>query len=116
VFVQTENYLSEFPDGGKNMKKLVVVLMALGLFGAMPVLATEHEGMTMDSHEGMKMDTATGMRECALQAESIQQKVQRIQSEISKGSTKYSPEELNKLNEKLKETNKLIEDMYKGGN
>jgi peptidoglycan hydrolase CwlO-like protein len=92
----------------KNMKKLVVVLMAVGLFGAMPVLAAEHEGM--------KMDTATGMRECALQAESIQQKVKRIQGEISKGSTKYSPEELNKLNEKLKETNKLIEDMYKGGN
>ena len=55
------------------MKKLAVVLMAMGLFGAMPVFAAEHD---------MKMDTKEGMRECALQAESLQQKMTRIQSAI----------------------------------
>jgi hypothetical protein len=98
------------------MKKQLVIIVALGLFAAMPVMAAEHMDMKMDSHEGMKMDTATGMRECALQAESIQQKVQRIQGEINKGSTKYSPVELKKLNDKLNETNLLIDEMYKGGN
>jgi hypothetical protein len=92
----------------QDMKKLLVVLMAVGLFGALPALAAEHADMKMDADEGM--------RQCALQAESIQQKVARIQDEINKGSTKYSPEELKKLNEKLKETNELIEEMYKGGN
>ena len=87
------------------MKKLVLVLMAVGLFGAMPVLAAEHDGM--------KMDTKDGMRECALQVESIQQKITRIQGEINKGSKKYSDEELKKLNAKLKEANDTLDNLGK---
>jgi len=88
-----------------NMKKLVVALMAIGLFGAMPVLAAEHEGM--------KMDTKDGVRECALQAESIQQKIERIQNEIKKGSKNYSAEDLKKLEGKLKEANEILEQLNK---
>jgi len=83
------------------MKKLAVILMAVGLFGAMPAFAAEHEGM--------KMDTKEGARECALQAESIQKKMKRIQSEIKKGSTKYTAEELKTLNQKLKEANDTLD-------
>jgi len=83
------------------MKKLAVILMAVGLFGAMPVFAAEHEGM--------KMDTKEGVRECALQAESIQKKIKRIQTEVKKGSTKYSAEELATLNKKLKEANDTLD-------
>ena len=97
------------------MKKLLLILMALGLFGAMPVLAAEHEGMDMDSHEGMKMNTSEGVRECALQAETLQQKIKRIQSEIEKGSTKYSAEDLKKLENKLKEANFLLDSLNKPG-
>jgi hypothetical protein len=86
-----------------NMKKLVVALLAVGLFGAMPVLAAEHEGM--------KMDTPTGTRECALQAESIQQKIKRLDSEIAKGTKKYSVNELNKLELKLKEANNILDQL-----
>ena len=85
------------------MKKLVVVLMAVGLFYAMPVLAAEYEGM--------KMDTTDGMRECALQAESIQQRIERIQGEIKKGSKKYSAEELNKFEGKLKDANDTLDNL-----
>lgn len=95
------------------MKKLLVIIVALGLFGAMPVLAAEHEGMKMDSHEGMKMDTSDGMRECALQAESIQQKIRRLDAEIAKGSKKYSAEELKNLESKLKEANDTLEILIK---
>lgn len=83
------------------MKKLAVIMMAVGLFGAMPVFAAEHEGM--------KMDTKEGVRECALQAESIQKKIKRIQTEVKKGSTKYSAEELATLNKKLKEANDTLD-------
>jgi septal ring factor EnvC (AmiA/AmiB activator) len=93
------------------MKKLLVLLMALGLFAAMPVLAAEHDGMKMDSHAGMKMDTPDGMRECALQAESIQQKIKRLNTEIAKGTKKHSAEDLKKLENQLKETNKLLDQM-----
>lgn len=87
------------------MKRLLVVAMAVGLFGAMPVFAAEHEGM--------KMDTKEGVRECALQAESIQQKVKRIQGEIKKGSKKYSAEDLKKLEDKLKDANDTMEILLK---
>jgi hypothetical protein len=87
------------------MKKLIVVFMAMGLFGAMPAFAVEHEGM--------KMDTKEGVRECALQAESIQQKIKRIQGEIKKGSKKYSADYLKKLEEKLKDANDTMEILLK---
>jgi septal ring factor EnvC (AmiA/AmiB activator) len=93
------------------MKKILVILMAMGLFSAMPVLAADHTGMKMDSHEGMTMQTSEGVRECALQAETIQQKIKRIQTEINSGSKKYSANDLKKLEDKLKETNELLKTM-----
>lgn len=83
------------------MKRLLVILMAVGLFAAMPVLAAEHEGM--------KMDTPEGVRQCALQAETIQQKIKRLNAEVAKGEKKYSPEELKKLENKLKEANEILD-------
>ena len=85
------------------MKKILVMLIAVGLFGAMPAFAAEHK------HE-MKSDEC--VKECVHQSESIQQKVERIQDEIKKGSQKYSPEELKKLQKKLEEANKILDDMY----
>jgi hypothetical protein len=93
------------------MKKLLVIIAALGLFGALPVLAAEHEGMKMGSHEGMKMETPTGTRECALQAESIQEKIKRLDAEVAKGSKKYNANELKKLENKLREANDLLENL-----
>ena len=98
------------------MKKLLMVLMAVGMFSALPVLAAEHGDMKMDMHEGMKMDTEEGMRQCALQAESIQQKITRLNAEVKSGKSTHSAKELKDLENKLKETNKLLEDMNKGGN
>ena len=100
---QTESRLSEFQEGEQIMKKLFVVLMAVGLFGAMPVLAAEQGGM--------KMDTSDGMRECALQAETLQQKIKRLDAEVAKGSNKYSAEELKNLENKLKEANVLLDNL-----
>lgn len=87
------------------MKRLAVAIMAVGLFGAMPAFA--------DTHDSMKMDTKEGMRECALQAESIQKKIKRIQSEVKKGSQKYTAEELKTLNQKLKEANETLDSISK---
>jgi len=83
------------------MKRLAAVFIAVGLLGAMPAFAGEHEGM--------KMETKEGVRECALQAESIQKKIKRIEAEVKKGSTKYTAEELKTLNKKLKETNDTLD-------
>lgn len=87
------------------MRKLAVVLMAVGMFSALPAFAAEHEGM--------KMDTKDGMRECAMQAETIQQKITRLQAAIDDGSKKYSAKELKKLKAKLKDASDLLDKMDK---
>lgn len=85
------------------MKRLVLVLMAVGLFGAMPAFAADHEGM--------KMETSEGLRECALKAESIQEKVKRLEAEVAKGETKYNAKDLKKLKGKLDDANKLLDNI-----
>lgn len=85
------------------MKRLVLILMAVGLFSAMPAFA-EHPDMKMQ-HEGV--------RQCALQAESIQQKVQRLETEVAKGEKKYDAKTLKKLKTKLDEANKLLDQLNK---
>ena len=79
--------------------------MAVGLFGAMPAFAADHAGM--------KMDTASGVRECALQAESIQEKIKRLDTEVAKGEKKYSAKELKKLKAKLDDANKILDQLNK---
>lgn len=87
------------------MKKMVVVLMAMGLLGVMPVFAAEHGDKKMESKECVIR--------CSNQAETIQEKIERIKKEIDQGSQKYSAEDLKKLEDRLKETNKLLDDMNK---
>jgi uncharacterized protein YlxW (UPF0749 family) len=88
------------------MKRLILAVVAVMFLGAMPILAAEHGDMKMDPNEGV--------RQCALQAESVQEKIQRLQSEVKKGEkSKISPEELKKLESKLKEANELLDNLTK---
>jgi TolA-binding protein len=84
------------------MKKIALFIVALSALSA-PVTSFA------TNHAAMKMDTTDGMRECALQAESLQQKITRLQSDIKKGSKAYSPEQLKNLNAKLQEANKTLD-------
>jgi len=86
------------------MKKLAVALLAVGLF-ALPVFAAEHGNM--------KMDTPEGVRQCAVQAETIQEKIKRLETEVTKGEKKYDAKTLKKLKSKLDEANKLLDQLNK---
>uniref|UniRef100_A0A6S6M5C9 Uncharacterized protein n=2 Tax=Citrifermentans bremense TaxID=60035 RepID=A0A6S6M5C9_9BACT len=55
-----------------------------------------------DGHEGRR----TG---CALQAESIQDKINRLDSEVAKGEKKYNAKDLANLKKKLSEANKILD-------
>ena len=85
------------------MKKSILMLMVAGLFAAMPALAAEHKMMSAEEQ----------MQRCAEQSESIDKKIERLQSEIKKGSTKYSAEELRKLETKLNEANAMLDSITK---
>lgn len=83
------------------MKRLILVLMAVGLFGAMPAFA---------GHPEMKMEHE-GVRQCALQAETIQEKIKRLETEVAKGEKKYDAKTLKKLEQKLKEANIILDQL-----
>lgn len=85
------------------MKRLILVLMAVGLFGAMPAFAVDHADM--------KMDTPDGVRECALQAETIQEKIKRLEAEVAKGEKKYDAKTVKELKSRLDEANKILDQL-----
>ena len=87
------------------MKKSILMLMVAGLLASMPVLAAEQGHHDMDAKEYIQ--------HCAMQSESIDKKIERLQNEIKKGKTTYSIEELQKLEAKLNEANAMLENMTK---
>ena len=108
------------------MKKTMLILMAVGLFSAMPALA-EHKkevapaqpAMT-HSHQADDADCAKECElllvDCAMQVDSIQQRVQKIKSAIAaNGAKPEHAEELKILNKKLKEVNEIMRALNKPG-
>lgn len=86
------------------MRKFAVIVMAAGIFGAVPAIAShDMDGAPPKEH----------VTECVIQADSIQKKIMRIQDEIAKGSTKYSAEELKKLKAKLQDANATLDALSK---
>ena len=60
------------------------------------------------ANAAMNMDAKNGMRECTMQAESIQQKITRLEKEINKGSSKYSSKELERMKVNLADANAIL--------
>ncbi|QEM69284.1 hypothetical protein FO488_14715 [Geobacter sp. FeAm09] len=112
------------------MKRLTVTLAAVLALSA-PVLSHAHEQgehgdqATMDmSHETMHnhhddqcaKECDMLLKECAREADTIQQRIQRLRTEIrEKGATTANRDELQLLNRKLKETNELMRALQKPG-
>lgn len=103
------------------MKKSVIAILAVcTLFAAAPLFA---EG-TMTSHPqgapGSQVMTPDQKNECLLyskkcmsSADSIQSKMRKLDAEIQKGTKVYTPEELRRLEEKLKDLNDTLDVMMK---
>lgn len=79
------------------MKKSILMLMAAALLAATPVVAAE------------ALHSGDCIQHCAQQSESITKKIERLQSEIKKGTNTYSVVELRKLEEKLAEANYMLD-------
>lgn len=87
------------------MKKVaVMVLAAFSMAVASPVFAAE---MTKEQ----KNECLLASKGCANEVNSIQQKMKKLQAEIKKGKKVYTAEDLKKLNDKLKEAEKMMDEM-----
>lgn len=91
------------------MKKLgLLIATSLSLALVTPLFATENTATEKDQ-------CLLSTKNCKNEVDSIQIKIKKLEKEIKKGKSVYSAEEINKLNEKLKEANDLLDDLFKGG-
>ena len=89
------------------MKKMALLIAAVFMMGLqMPVLAA-------DTTQQQKDECLLTSKACATQADSIQQKMNKLNAEIKKGDKVYSQEELKKLKTKLAETEKLLDNLLR---
>jgi Skp family chaperone for outer membrane proteins len=88
------------------MKKMtLVILSTLTLALAAPAAFSEEKPATEKN-----LCILYG-QECANRADTIQEKIRKLQTEIEKGARVYSPEELERLKQKLDEVEEMLYDI-----
>jgi hypothetical protein len=89
------------------MKKIAVLMIAVfSMAVAAPVFAAD---MTKEQ----KDQCLLASKGCAGEADTIQQKIKKLQAEVKKGKKVYSADEIKKLNAKLKEAEDLLDNLLK---
>ncbi|BCS54290.1 hypothetical protein [Geobacter sp. SVR] len=114
-------------------KPFIAILAVCTLFAAAPLMADEVPASQMGGAPGSQVQTPESQPEgapgsqvqspeqkdecllyskrCLQTAESLQQKMRRLDTEIKKGTKVYTPEELKRLQDKLKDLNDLMDRM-----
>ncbi len=88
------------------MKEVAMTLAAALLLSlAVPVRSAEEKATTE------KDLCLLYSQNCAGRVGSIQEKIGRLQAEIQKGTAVYSPQELDRLEQKLKEAEELLDEL-----
>jgi hypothetical protein len=106
----------------KRIALLIPTLAAVMMINASPSFSDEGYstkwGSTMGGQElttGQKDECLLVASNCPDRVDSIQQRIDKLRIEINKGTNVYTPEELNRLNNKLNDENRLLNNMIEGG-
>ena len=98
-----------------ELKKLTLLSAALLLF-AVPAFADEaspgsrfEQGQQEQKNECMLVASATG---CGADVDTSQNRIDRIQREINRGTDVYTTDELKALNKKLEDEKRFREDLF----
>ena len=83
----------------------IIVLAALMMDATVPVIAQQ------TNEEKVICELAA--KNCLNKADILEKRVKKLNAEIKKGSKTYSAEDLKKLDQKLKETQDLLDKMEK---
>jgi peptidoglycan hydrolase CwlO-like protein len=90
------------------MRRVVILVMAVFMMSvSIPVIAAE---MT----KAQKDQCLLASKGCMGEVDTIQKKISKLDAEIKKGTKVYSPDEIKKLNAKLKETEDLLDKIISG--
>jgi hypothetical protein len=90
----------------KAIARTVTVVAAALIFAALPVRAEENV-MGQQEPQVQKNECLLVAQNCP--SDSIQERIQRIQGEISRGTAVYTNDELGRLNRDLEDAQKLLE-------
>jgi hypothetical protein len=85
--------------------RAIIVLAALMMAATVPVIAQQ------TNEEKVICELAA--KNCLNKADILEKRVKKLNAEIKKGSKTYSAEDLKKLDQKLKETQDLLDKMEK---
>ena len=85
------------------------LVLAVACMGLGTAFAEEAEMSKMQKDECLLIS-----KQCKDETQSIQDKMQKLQAEIQKGKRVYTPEELKKLENKLQETQKMLDELLTG--
>ena len=81
--------------------RAIIVLAALMMAATVPVIAQQ------TNEEKVICELAA--KNCLNKADILEKRIKKLNAEIKKGSTTYSAEDLKKLEQKLKETQDLLD-------
>ncbi|BCS53434.1 hypothetical protein [Geobacter sp. SVR] len=91
----------------KRITQITPVLAAALMIAAMPAHADE---AAMAPHmQDQKNECLLVAMNCGSQVDSIQQRIERLNMEIGRGSAVYTRDELRQLNDQLDEAHRMLE-------
>lgn len=101
----------------RGMIKRLSLLAAALMIMVVPVLAEEGttDRMLEQSQQGGKNECLLVAMNCEGQVDSIQQRIDKIRGEISRGTDVYTNDELRRLNRQLEEATRDFENLNMGG-
>ena len=84
------------------MKKLLLLMLTAVMINCLPAIAAE---------PGDQYRCQVQAGTCLKRAESVQKKMKKMQADIKKGKKTYSAEDLQKIEDKLGEVEKMLDDL-----
>ena len=96
------------------MKKTMVILMATSLFAAtVPAMAMDMDHGKMQGQQQMDAqcvkDCDLLLRDCGQEVDTIQQKIQKLQSAVQNKGNAYTRDQLTKLKQQLKDAKDTLQ-------
>ena len=92
------------------MKKSFFSIIAVLLLSMSAPLLAEDMSNKAPMEDG-KNQCLLYSKKCKDNVDSLQERINKLNNEISKGTTTYKPEEIKKLDEKLKEANDMLDEI-----
>jgi hypothetical protein len=87
---------------------LIPYIAAVTMISALPSYSDEYNISGQGQSSGRKDECLLVAKNCPEKADSIQQQIDKLQTEINRGTDVYTPDELNILNNKLDDAKKSL--------